>query len=82
MNENRDQKVVYSPSKVTYFLQLHASQTEDFLIGKPLFNIKQLKRALTTLYSELNPDHVLPDYTPEFRKLLAVGLFYKVFYIL
>ena len=29
------------------------------------------------LHDELQPDHVLPNYSPEFRKTLAEGLFYK-----
>ncbi|XP_008216630.2 xanthine dehydrogenase [Nasonia vitripennis] len=56
---------------------LHASNTEQYLLDKNLFNAKVMEKALSTLYSELNPDHVLPDYSPEFRRLLAVGLLYK-----
>lgn len=37
-----------------------------------------LQKALQSLDGELNPDHVLPDYSPKFRKRLACGLFYKV----
>lgn len=59
-------------------LQLHASNTEEFLQDKNLFDATVLQKALSTLYSELKPDHVLPDYSPEFRRLLAVGLLYKV----
>ncbi|KAL6263816.1 hypothetical protein P5V15_003899 [Pogonomyrmex californicus] len=33
--------------------------------------------ALEILHDELHPDFVLPDYSPEFRKTLAEGLFYK-----
>lgn len=39
---------------------------------------KTVQKALSTLNSELNPDYVLPDYKPEYRKLLATGLLYKV----
>ncbi|XP_076651937.1 uncharacterized protein LOC143358591 [Halictus rubicundus] len=56
---------------------LHATKTENFLVGKSVFNKDVVKQALQTLDSELNPDHVLPDYSPEFRKTLAEGLFYK-----
>lgn len=36
-----------------------------------------IQRALESLKTEINPDWVLPDASPEFRKLLALGLFYK-----
>lgn len=60
------------------FTQFHAVATEDFLDGKILLRKKVLRKALEILDSELNPDHRLPDYSPEFRKKLAIGLFYKV----
>ncbi|XP_015110494.1 xanthine dehydrogenase [Diachasma alloeum] len=56
---------------------LHATATENYLTGKRILDKSILKQALETLASELNPDHVLPDYSPEFRKNLAQGLFYK-----
>lgn len=56
---------------------LHASNTELMLIGKSILDNQVLKFALKTLHDELHPDHVLPDYSPEFRRTLAEGLFYK-----
>lgn len=56
---------------------LHAKKTEELLVGKSIFDQQVLKTALETLHNELKPDHVLPDYSPEFRKTLAEGLFYK-----
>ncbi|KAJ8676452.1 hypothetical protein QAD02_012239 [Eretmocerus hayati] len=56
---------------------LHASKTEEFLNGKSIYDSKTLKAALNLLNTELNPDHVLPDFTPEYRRLLAVCLLYK-----
>ncbi|XP_065075928.1 xanthine dehydrogenase/oxidase-like [Ochlerotatus camptorhynchus] len=56
---------------------VHASKTEDFLIGKPLFTNETLNGALQTLSDELEPDWVLPDASPEYRKRLAQSLFYK-----
>ncbi|XP_076397558.1 uncharacterized protein LOC100882814 isoform X3 [Megachile rotundata] len=56
---------------------LHASKTEEYLIGKSIFDKDTIKKAIEILDNELNPDHVLPDYSPQFRKLLAVGLFFK-----
>ncbi|XP_015171182.1 PREDICTED: xanthine dehydrogenase-like [Polistes dominula] len=56
---------------------MHATHTENFLTHKCIFNKNVIKSALNMLDKELNPDHVLPDYSPEFRKTLAEGLFYK-----
>lgn len=55
----------------------HATHTELMLIGKVILDNQVLKAALKTLHDELQPDHVLPDYSPEFRRTLAEGLFYK-----
>ncbi|XP_018402593.1 PREDICTED: xanthine dehydrogenase-like [Cyphomyrmex costatus] len=55
----------------------HASVTEKFLTSKIIFSSSLLKQALDYLYADVQPDHVLPDYSPEFRRTLAVGLFYK-----
>jgi hypothetical protein len=46
--------------------------------GKNLFDRKVLRTALKILDTELHPDHVLPDASPEYRKGLAEALFYKV----
>lgn len=56
---------------------MHAKKAQDFLVNKSIFDKNVLKTAIETLDEELNPDHVLPDYSPEFRKTLAEGLFYK-----
>ncbi|KAK0168931.1 hypothetical protein PV327_002687 [Microctonus hyperodae] len=56
---------------------LHATETENFLNGKSLSDKSVFKQAMELLDSELKPDRVLPDYSPEFRKTLAQGLFYK-----
>ncbi|KOC64413.1 Aldehyde oxidase 2 [Habropoda laboriosa] len=55
----------------------HALNTEGFLVGKSIFDRNVVKEALQKLDAELNPDHVLPDYSPKFRKTLAQGLFFK-----
>ncbi|KAG5319202.1 ALDO2 oxidase, partial [Pseudoatta argentina] len=56
---------------------MHAKQTEELVNGKSIFDEKILKLIIEKLHVELQPDHVLPDYSPEFRKILAEGLFYK-----
>lgn len=57
---------------------IHATNTENLLIGKDLFDNTTLQSALESLNKELIPDYVLPDPKPEFRKKLAISLFYKV----
>ncbi|KAG5676994.1 hypothetical protein PVAND_006785 [Polypedilum vanderplanki] len=56
---------------------VHATNTETFLIGENLFENSTLQRALAILNDELKPDWVLPDASPEYRKNLALALFYK-----
>lgn len=56
---------------------VHANKTEKLLIGKNLYENETLQEALQCLISELNPDWVLPDACPEYRKNLAAALFYK-----
>lgn len=56
---------------------LHASNTENFLMGKSIVDKDTWRAAVDTLQKELKPDYVLPDYTPKFRRKLALGLFYK-----
>lgn len=51
--------------------------TESFLNGRNLYDKETLKGALTCLSNELNPDWVLPDASPEYRKNLALALFYR-----
>ncbi|XP_018397765.1 PREDICTED: xanthine dehydrogenase/oxidase-like [Cyphomyrmex costatus] len=55
----------------------HASGTEILSMGKNLFDQKDLKSLLQMLSEDLQPDHTLSNYSPEFRKTLAIGLFYK-----
>lgn len=55
---------------------VHATQTEMSFLGRNL-NADTLKRALETLEREINPDHILPDATPEYRKQVTQGLLYK-----
>lgn len=57
---------------------VHATKTEQFLVGKNLIDNGTLQGALEKLNEELKPDFVLPDADPVFRKNLAMSLFYKV----
>lgn len=56
---------------------VHATETENFLTGKDLHTNETLQEALAILSSEIQPDWVLPDASPEYRKNLAAALFYK-----
>ncbi|KAG8310059.1 hypothetical protein J6590_071596 [Homalodisca vitripennis] len=56
---------------------VHASAAEQEAVGKQLLNAETLKSVLNKLQSELHPDHVKPDPSPEYRKGLACSLFYK-----
>jgi xanthine dehydrogenase/oxidase len=56
---------------------VHAEKTEALLVGQNIFNNEALQRALNTLNDEIKPDWVLPDASAEFRKNVAMALFYK-----
>ncbi|XP_062708343.1 xanthine dehydrogenase isoform X1 [Aedes albopictus] len=55
----------------------HAINTEKMLVGKNLFSNDIVQSAISTLSAELDPDWVLPDASVEYRKNLAISLFYK-----
>lgn len=56
---------------------IHASNTEKCLQGKNLYTNETLQSAISFLNNELQPNWVLPDASPEYRKSLAISLFYK-----
>ena len=56
---------------------IHAEKTEAALVGKDPFDNATIQNALNVLKDELKPDWVLPDASPEYRKNLALSLFYK-----
>lgn len=55
----------------------HAKKTEEFLKDKLLFATETIQGAAKILESEINPDWVLPDASPEYRRKMAIALFYK-----
>lgn len=55
----------------------HAYKTELFLKNRNLYSNDTLQEALSTLSAELHPDWCLPDADPEYRKILAIGYFYR-----
>ncbi|XP_046687709.1 xanthine dehydrogenase-like isoform X2 [Homalodisca vitripennis] len=57
---------------------IHADLTENYLHGKRLLDVSTLQAALGILSKEVQPDHKLPDATPQFRKGLTLALLYRV----
>ncbi|XP_037034825.1 indole-3-acetaldehyde oxidase-like isoform X2 [Bradysia coprophila] len=56
---------------------IHATNTEKNLQGKNLYTNETLQSTISDLTNEIQPDWVLPDASPEYRKNLAISLFYK-----
>lgn len=58
-----------------YFV--HAERLEKFLVGKDIYSNDVFKQACEVLKKEIEPDTVLPNASAEYRKHLAISLFYK-----
>lgn len=56
---------------------VHAVGTENFLNGKNILEANVAGQAISTLNGELHPDEVKPGASADYRRKLAVGLFYK-----
>lgn len=57
---------------------VHATATETILDSTTdLYSNAGLQKAIDSLKKELHPDWVLPDASPEYRKNLAIALFYR-----
>ena len=57
---------------------MRATATEKFLVGKKLFTNDTLTSALKILEEELVVEDNPPEPSVEYRKNVALGLFYKV----
>jgi xanthine dehydrogenase/oxidase len=68
-------KIVYGNISPDF---IHATKTENYLIGKNIYNDGTLQGAINLLKEEINPNLKPPHASPECRKKLAIGLFYKV----
>uniref|UniRef100_A0A240PM44 FAD-binding PCMH-type domain-containing protein n=1 Tax=Anopheles epiroticus TaxID=199890 RepID=A0A240PM44_9DIPT len=55
----------------------HAVQLESFLVGKDIFQESIFQEALQILNTTIAPNYVQPDAAPEYRKQLALTLFYR-----
>lgn len=60
--------------------QIHAEQTELYLVNERLTEVRSIVKAAKMIANELNPDPRPQDASPEYRKSLAQGLFFKVHY--
>ncbi|XP_055688260.1 uncharacterized protein LOC129792886 [Lutzomyia longipalpis] len=56
---------------------IHATKTENLLATKNLFTNETIMSLMTSLNEELKMDYNLPDFTPRYRKILAMGLLYR-----
>lgn len=57
---------------------IHAEETEKLLTGVDDFYTNEcLQSAIACLQHEINPDNILPDPPPEYRKRLSASLFYR-----
>jgi xanthine dehydrogenase/oxidase len=68
-------KIVYGGINSDF---IHAGATEKYVIGKNIFSNDTLQHALNILNEEIQPNVCPPEPSPEYRRKLAVGLFYKV----
>ncbi|GAB0100749.1 xanthine dehydrogenase [Sergentomyia squamirostris] len=56
---------------------VHATNLEAYLLGKNIFSNRIFQAALKILEDELKVTDSPPNADPEYRKLLALGLFYR-----
>ncbi|CAG9796495.1 unnamed protein product [Diatraea saccharalis] len=55
----------------------HCYNTEEFVIGRNIFNNEELQATIRSLKSEIHPLENPPDPSAPFRQKLAISLFYK-----
>nr|CAD7596424.1 unnamed protein product [Timema genevievae] len=80
MNKKVLYQIVVPPYDNTYVFKtykIHASQSENYLKGKSVFTQETLTGVMNLLEQELQPDYILPDASPQYRKGLAEALYYK-----
>jgi xanthine dehydrogenase/oxidase len=58
-----------------YFV--HAEKLEKFLVAKNIYDNEVFKNAVEILSKEIKPDATLPNASVDYRKRLAISLFYK-----
>ncbi|XP_063618136.1 xanthine dehydrogenase/oxidase-like [Cydia splendana] len=75
----RSARIVIGGISATF---VHASLTEEYVVGKKIFTDEVLQGALKVLEQELKPEEIAGEFKPEYRKKCALGLFYKGLLIL
>ncbi|XP_061707826.1 uncharacterized protein LOC133518213 [Cydia pomonella] len=75
----RSARIVIGGISATF---VHASHTEEYVVGKKIFTDEVLQGALKVLEQELKPEEIAGEFKPEYRKKCALGLFYKGLLIL
>ncbi|XP_065222148.1 xanthine dehydrogenase/oxidase-like [Planococcus citri] len=80
VDKTANYKVIDTPALVygginPYFV--HATKTENYIRDKSLLDTNVFKEACNILKSELEPDNHPTEASAEYRKSLAVNLFYK-----
>ncbi|XP_059474057.1 uncharacterized protein LOC132195836 [Neocloeon triangulifer] len=73
-NVNEQPRIVFAGINPTFS---HATNTENYLVGRNLLDASTVLGAIAILASELVPDNQPEDASPEYRKLVAQGVFYK-----
>ncbi|XP_062519686.1 xanthine dehydrogenase/oxidase-like [Corticium candelabrum] len=58
---------------------IQAAKTAKYLVGKDLSSQETLNGVMAVLSSEISPDSHLPAASPQYRKSLALSLFYKFY---
>ncbi|KAJ8720088.1 hypothetical protein PYW07_012131 [Mythimna separata] len=66
--------IVYGSISATF---VHATKTEEVLVGKDLYTDETLQLALKTLEEEIKPEEAPPEPSAAYRKMLALCLYYK-----
>ncbi|XP_045773786.1 xanthine dehydrogenase 1-like [Maniola jurtina] len=70
----KDCRIVYGGLSQTF---TRATNTEKYLVGKNLFRNETLQGAINVLQNEIVVTESLPDPPVEYRRGVALGLFYK-----
>ncbi|CAG9788121.1 unnamed protein product [Diatraea saccharalis] len=69
-----DAKLVFGNISADF---IHATKTEVYLKGKNFLKDDTVQGAINLLNNEIQPKDIPPQQSPECRKKLAIGLFYK-----
>ena len=69
----------YSYCVILLLLQISATATESFMLGKDVTDPETLKGALKELSDEIEPNSPPVAASITYRKNLALSLFYKVY---